>query len=155
MRNLLLTAAAALLFSALPAAAQDNVSFGTNWVAQAEHCSYYQDVADGTYAKYGLDVTIVQGGPQVAGRAQLVSGQIQFYMSGVTSAIDVVKEGIPTITLAAIFQKDPQILMSHPGKFAAFKDLAGASKYILSAEGFTSYFTWMKAEWPAFTDDKY
>jgi NitT/TauT family transport system substrate-binding protein len=97
----------------------------------------------------------VQGGPQVAGRAQLVSGQIQFYMSGVTSAIDAVKEGIPTITLAAIFQKDPQVLISHPGRFASFPELAGASKYILSAEGFTSYFTWMKSEWPEFVDEKY
>jgi NitT/TauT family transport system substrate-binding protein len=149
--------AATLLGAALasPATAQDKVSFGTNWVAQAEHGGYYQAVADGTYADYGLDVTIVQGGPQVAGRAQLVSGQIQFYMSGVTSAINAVKEGIPTVTLAAIFQKDPQILISHPGKFATFADLAGASKYILSAEGFTSYFTWMKSEWPDFVDEKY
>jgi NitT/TauT family transport system substrate-binding protein len=149
--------AAAVIGAALaaPAVAQDKVSFGTNWVAQAEHGGYYQAVADGTYAKYGLDVTIVQGGPQVAGRAQLVSGQIQFYMSGVTSAINAVKEGIPTITLAAIFQKDPQILLSHPGRFATFADLAGASKYILSAEGFTSYFTWMKSEYPGFVDEKY
>ncbi len=149
--------AAALVAAALatPAVAQDKVTFGTNWLAQAEHGGYYQAIADGTYAKYGLDVTILQGGPQAAGRAQLVSGQIQFYMSGVTSAINAVKEGIPTITLAAIFQKDPQILMSHPDRFAEFKDLAGASKYILSAEGFTSYFTWMKAEWPEFVDEKY
>jgi NitT/TauT family transport system substrate-binding protein len=155
MKTIHLLAAAAFVGVAFPAAAQDKVSFGTNWVAQAEHGGYYQAVADGTYAKYGLDVTIVQGGPQVAGRAQLVSGQIQFYMSGVTSAIDAVKEGIPTLTLAAIFQKDPQILISHPGKFATFADLAGASKYILSAEGFTSYFTWMKSEFPGFVDEKY
>jgi NitT/TauT family transport system substrate-binding protein len=158
MKKIHLLAAAALTgaaMAALPAAAQDEVSFGTNWVAQAEHGGYYQAVADGTYAKYGLDVTIVQGGPQVAGRAQLVSGQIQFYMAGVTSAIDAVKEGIPTITLAAIFQKDPQVLISHPGRFKSFPELAGASKYIMSAEGFTSYFTWMKAQWPEFVDEKY
>lgn len=148
---------AALVGAALttPAIAQDKVSFGTNWLAQAEHGGYYQAVADGTYAEYGLDVTIVQGGPQAANRAQLVAGAIQFYMGGTTSAINAVKEGIPTITLAAIFQKDPQILMSHPGKFATFAELANASKYILSAEGFTSYFTWMKAEWPEFVDEKY
>ena len=29
--------------------AQDKVSFGTNWVAQAEHGGFYQAVADGTY----------------------------------------------------------------------------------------------------------
>jgi len=152
-----LTTAAAVLFGMLggAAVAQDKVTFGSNWLAQAEHGGYYQAVADGTYAKYGLDVTIAQGGPQAANRAQLVAGAIQFYMGGTTSAINAVKEGIPTLTLAAIFQKDPQILMSHPGKFAEFKDLAGASKYILSAEGFTSYFTWMKAQWPDFVEEKY
>ncbi len=157
MKHTHLLAAAALLGAALanPVLGQDKVSFGTNWLAQAEHGGYYQAVADGTYEQYGLDVTIVQGGPQAANRAQLVAGQIQFYMGGATTAINAVKEGIPTITLAAIFQKDPQILMSHPGRFASFPELAGASKYILSAEGFTSYFTWMKAEWPEFVDEKY
>lgn len=158
MRTMHLLAAAALIgaaAAAIPAAAQDKVTFGTNWLAQAEHGGYYQAIADGTYAKYGLDVTIAQGGPSAANRAQLVAGAIQFYMGGTTAAISAAKEGIPSITLAAIFQKDPQILMSHPGKFAEFKDLAGASKYILSAEGFTSYFTWMKAQWPEFVDDKY
>lgn len=156
MKNVhLLSIAFAAAVVALPAAAQDKVKFGTNWLAQAEHGGYYQALADGTYAEYGLDVTIVQGGPQAANRAQLVAGAIDFYMSGVTSALDAVKESIPTVTIAAIFQKDPQVLISHPGRFEKFEDLAGASKYIISAEGFTSYFTWMKAEFPAFVDDKY
>ena len=144
-----------LALGASGAVAQDKVTFATNWLAQAEHGGYYQAVADGTYAEYGLDVTIAQGGPQSPGRPMLVSGGVQFYMGGATGAINSVKEGIPTITLAAIFQKDPQILMSHPGKFATFGELAGASKYILSADGFSSYFNWMKAAWPEFVDEKY
>ena len=43
--------------------ALDKVSFGTNWVAEAEHGGFFQAVADGTYKSYGLDVTIVPGGP--------------------------------------------------------------------------------------------
>lgn len=140
-----------------PVAAQelDEVTFATNWLAQAEHGGYYQAIADGTYEEYGLDVTIMQGGPQSPGRPMLVSGQVQFYMGGSTGAINAVKEGIPTITLAAIFQKDPQILMSHPGQFEEFPELAGASKYILSADGFTSYFSWLKTRWSEFVDEKY
>src|SRR5262249_36251254 len=46
------------------AQALDKVSFGTNWVAEAEHGGFYQALADGTYRRYGLDVTIVPGGPQ-------------------------------------------------------------------------------------------
>jgi len=148
---------AALALASSPAAAQelDAVTFATNWLAQAEHGGYYQAIADGTYEEYGLDVTVMQGGPQSPGRPMLVSGGVQFYMGGASGAINAVKEEIPTITLAAIFQKDPQVLMSHPGKFESFPELAGASKYILGADGFTSYFSWMKTEWPEFVEEKY
>jgi NitT/TauT family transport system substrate-binding protein len=151
-----LALASAIVAIAAPAFAQDEVSFGTNWLAEAEHGGYYQAVADGTYEKYGLKVTIRQGGPQGANRALLTGGQIQFYMGGMTTAIDAVKEGIPTITLAAIFQKDPQVLLAHPDAgFKTFDDLAGASKYILSKDGFVSYFLWMKAKNPNFVDEKF
>ena len=73
----------ALSALAAPAFAQqlDKVSFGTNWVAEAEHGGFYQAVADGTYRKYGLDVTIVPGGPQVNNRMLLLAGRIDFFMS--------------------------------------------------------------------------
>ena len=81
-----------------PALALDEVTFGTNWLAQAEHGGFYQAVADGTYEKYGLKVTIRQGGPQAANRALLIAGQIQFYMGGnMLEPFDAVKQGIPTI----------------------------------------------------------
>ncbi|MBO6718673.1 MAG: ABC transporter substrate-binding protein [Rhizobiaceae bacterium] len=154
------TAAASLAAFALiaPAGAQelDKVTFGTNWLAQAEHGGYYQAVADGTYKEYGLDVTIRQGGPQAANRSLLVGGQIEFYMGGVTQAIDGVKQGIPTVTLASIFQKDPQVLLAHPDQgFDSFADLAKASKLILSKDGFISYFTWMKSAYEGFSDEQY
>jgi NitT/TauT family transport system substrate-binding protein len=149
-------AAFSLSASLTSAQALDAVTFGTNWLAQAEHGGYYQAVADGTYEKYGLDVTIRQGGPQAANRSLLVGGQIEFYMGGPTQAIDGVKEGIPTLTLASIFQKDPQVLLAHPGQgFDTFADLAKASKLILSKDGFISYFTWMKSAYEGFSDDMY
>ena len=145
-----------LALGASGAFAQDKVSYGTNWLAQAEHGGFYQAIADGTYAKYGLDVTIRQGGPQGANRSLLIGGQIDFYMGGMSSAIDAVKEGIPTLTLASIFQKDPQILMAHPDAgMETFADLAKASKYILSKDGFITYFSWMKTAYPDFVDEKF
>src|SRR5438552_6234610 len=75
-------AASSLALLASPARAQqlDKVSFGTNWVAEAEHGGFYQAVADGTYRKYGLDVTIVPGGPQVNNRMLLLASKIDFFM---------------------------------------------------------------------------
>jgi NitT/TauT family transport system substrate-binding protein len=144
----------ALALSAAPAMAQDKVTYGTNWVAQAEHGGFYQAVADGTYAKYGLDVTIRQGGPQISGQTMLIAGQIDFYMGG-SSALNGLAQGIPLINLAAIFQKDPQILIAHPDKgFDTFADLAKASKILISAESNTTYWAWMKTAFEGFRDEQ-
>ena len=135
-----LLAVGALAALATPALAQDKVTYGTNWVAQAEHGGFYQAVVDGTYAKYNLDVTIRQGGPQISGQTMLIAGQI---------------EGIPLVNLAAIFQKDPQILLAHPDKgFDTFADLAKASKILIAAEANTTYWAWMKANFEGFKDEQ-
>jgi NitT/TauT family transport system substrate-binding protein len=115
-----LAAAGALgLWGAAPAraAGPDKVTFGTNWKAQAEHGGYYQAVATGIYKKYNLDVTIRMGGPQINHPQLLASGVIDFNMgSNSFSALNYVKSAIPMVAVAAIFQKDPQVLISHTGQ---------------------------------------
>ncbi len=123
----------------------DKVTFGTNWLAEAEHGGYYQAVVDGTYAKYGLDVTIVPGGPQANNRLQLATGKLDFYMGGnFIQAFEAVEQKVPTIVVAAIFQKDPQIIMSHPGVgLDKWTDLTKATAFV-GKEGLASYYQWMK-----------
>ncbi|MER8663678.1 ABC transporter substrate-binding protein [Mesorhizobium sp. M1148] len=127
------------------AAANEKVTFGTNWLAEPEHGGYYQAVADGTYAACGLDVTISQGGPQVSGRPLLLAGKLDFYMGGnLLSAFDAVQQGIPMRVVAADFQKDPQVIMSHPGQgLDKWEDLKNADQYILGDEGVQTFFQWM------------
>ena len=141
--------AAALFLAAFPAAAQtlDKVSFGTNWLAEAEHGGHYQALVDGTYRRYGLDVTIVPGGPQVNNRILLPVGRLDFFMSANTlQGFDAVEQNIPTLAVAAMFQKDPQILMAHPGEgIDKFEDLKKLTLFI-SKEGLASYFQWLKAD---------
>ncbi len=138
-------AVAALGASSLAAGAADKVTFMTNWLAQAEHGGYYQAVADGTYAACGLDVTIQQGGPQVAGRPLLLAGKIDFYMGGnMQQAFDAVAENIPLRVVAASFQKEPQVVMSHPGEgLDTWEDLPKAEQYIIGDEGAQSFLLWM------------
>jgi NitT/TauT family transport system substrate-binding protein len=130
------------------ASAQDKVSFGTNWLAQAEHGGYYQAVADGTYKKFGLDVTIIPGGPQANNRMLLPVGKIDFYMGGnMLQSFSAVQENIPTMVVAAIFQKEPQVLIAHPDQgFNTFEDLKKSNNILVSKEGLASYFQWMRAE---------
>jgi len=132
-----------------PAQAQqlDKVRFGTNWVAEAEHGGFYQALADGTYKKYGLDVTIVPGGPNVNNRLLLTVGQLDFFMSANSlQAFDAVANNIPTIAVAASFQKDPQVLIAHPGMADKLEDLKKLTLFV-SKEGIVTYFQWLKADY--------
>ena len=130
------------------ALAQEKVAFGTNWLAQAEHGGYYQAVVDGTYAKCGLDVTIQPGGPQVNNRALLLAGKIQFHMGGnLLQAFSAVQEGIPIKVVAANFQKEPQVILTHPGEgFDTWESLKDAELFI-GDNGFQSYYQWMMADY--------
>jgi NitT/TauT family transport system substrate-binding protein len=133
-----------------PAHAQplDKVAFGTNWVAQAEHGGFYQALVDGTYKKYGLDVTIVQGGPNVNNRILLPVGKLDFFMSANTlQMFDAVEQNVPTLAVAAIFQKEPQVLIAHPGQgIDKFEDLKRLTLFV-SKEGVATYFQWLKADY--------
>jgi NitT/TauT family transport system substrate-binding protein len=155
MPRLLLAMLAASLVTA-PAYAQtlDKVSFGTNWVAEAEHGGFYQALVDGTYKKYGLDVTIVPGGPNANNRILLPVGKIDFFMSANTlEAFDAVAQNVPTVEIAAIFQKDPQVLIAHPDRgIDKFADLKNLTLFV-SQEGTASYFQWLKADY-GFSDAK-
>jgi NitT/TauT family transport system substrate-binding protein len=149
--TLLLRSSAALaivLAMGAHASAAEKVTFGTNWLAQPEHGGFYQSVADGTYAACGLDVTIAQGGPQVNNRALLLAGKIDFHMGGnLLEAFSAVEQNIPVKVVAASFQKEPQVLMTHPGQgLDTWEDLKNAEQYILGDAGFQSYFQWMITE---------
>ncbi len=161
MRNLLKSNAMLALFGlglafGTHAMAADEVKFGTNWLAEAEHGGFYQAVADGTYEKYGLKVTIVQGGPNAANSALLVAGKIDFYMGGPMEEISAVEQGIPIVDVAAIFQKDPQVLIAHPDQgIEKFEDLAKADTIFLGKDGYLTFFEWMKANFQGFRDEQY
>ncbi|MGI1662493.1 ABC transporter substrate-binding protein [Palleronia sp. KMU-117] len=135
------TAAAAVAISSAASAQElTEVTFGTHWVAQAEHGGYYQAVVDGTYEACGLDVTILPGGPQVNNSAQLIAGRIQFYMGGTLGPLSAVNEGVPMLIVAASFQKEPQILMTHPGAISSFDEISTLDQLIIGDEGFVTYF---------------
>jgi len=145
---------AAAMLAPLSAQALDKVTFGTNWVAEAEHGGFYQALADGTYRKYGLDVTILPGGPNANNRMLLLVDKIDFYLSANTlQGFDAVEHDVPTIEVAAMFQKDPQVLIAHPdqgvSKFADLKKL----KLFVSREGMATYYQWLKVDF-GFKDEQ-
>jgi NitT/TauT family transport system substrate-binding protein len=112
------------VFAAPAARGEDRVSFGLDWRAEAEYGGYYQALATGLYARHGLDVTIKEGGPQVNQMMLLLAGRLDFNLGG-GRAIDFVEQHLPFLAVAAIFQKDPAVLIAHPDQgndsFAALK----------------------------------
>jgi NitT/TauT family transport system substrate-binding protein len=141
----------AVVMAILPASAQtalDKVSFGTNWVPEAEHGGFFQALADGTYKKYGLDVTIVPGGPNDNNRMLLIAGKLDFFMAANTlMSLDAVANNVPVVSVAAIFQKDPQVFVTHPdSKITKLEELKPLTLFV-SKEGISSYFQWLKSEY--------
>lgn len=143
----MLRTAALTLAAALPAGAAEltPVSYGLNWVAQPEHGGFFQAVADGSYADCGLEVTLVPGGPQVNNRAQMLAGKADFYMGTTLGALLAAEEGVPVVTVAAMFQTDPQIIMTHPGRVDSFDGLKDLTLFISDLSYATSY-QWMIAK---------
>ncbi|BAM92905.1 putative ABC transporter periplasmic binding protein [Bradyrhizobium oligotrophicum S58] len=139
---------AAGMVSAATAQTLDKVSFGTNWVAEAEHGGFFQAVADGTYKRYGLDVTIVPGGPNENNRMLLISGKLEFFMAANTlMSFDAVANNVPVVSIAAMFQKDPQVFLTHPeSRITKLEELKPLTLFV-SKEGISSYYQWLKSEY--------
>ena len=140
----------AILLVALPLSAQaaTTIRFVTDWKAQAEHGGFYQALAEGLYAKRGLDVKIIQGGPDVNVPQLLAGGAADFGMgSNSFISMNMVKQGIPIRAVMAIFQKDPQVLISHPRRdLNSIADMRG-KPVLISAASMSAFWPWLRAKY--------
>ena len=146
MRLAMLGAFAAWVGVAEPSFALDKVKFATNWLADPEAGGFFQAVADGTYAKYGLDVTVIPGGPQSNGALMLLFGRIDFFMGGdLIGDFMSAESKLPLVAVAAYFQKSPQILMSHPGVgLDKWEDLPKSNSVYLGAGSINTFYAWLR-----------
>lgn len=153
IRRFTLALAAALIFAS-PARAAEKISFVTDWVAEAEHGGFYQAAAMGLYEARGLDVTIRQGGASVnvplllaAGAADLGIGSNSFI------PLNLLKAGAKVKAVAAVFQKDPQVLITHPrGDVRSIADMKG-KPIMISDASIGTIWVWLKARY-GFTDSQ-
>jgi NitT/TauT family transport system substrate-binding protein len=124
--------------------ALDKVSFLTDWRAQAEHGGYYQAIAAGLYRKAGIDCDLRQGGPSLNSSQLLLAGRVDMVMSSSFEAFAYVREGAPFFTIAAIFQKDPQVLIGHPDTgFDSFESLKGRT-ILIGSGGRVTYWPYLR-----------
>ncbi len=134
---------AAALLAAAGAHAQEKFTYLTNWYAEAEHGGFYQAQVKGFYKAAGLDVTIRMGGPQVNGMQLLAAGQVDCFMGYDVQTMKAREQGINAVTVAAAFQKDPQVMIGHPEVVKKFEDLKGKT-ILISGDANTNYWPWLK-----------
>ena len=146
-------AALAIAVIAVPtlAAAQQKVTFQSNWYAQAEHGGLYQAVAEGTYKKYGLDVTVKMGGPQVNGLQLLAVGQVDLFMGFDIQNYKAWEQGVQAVSVGTFFQKDPVVVIAH-NDVKTFADLKGKT-VLVSTDGQTNWWPWARAKY-GFKDEQ-
>lgn len=138
----------------IAAARAETVTFGTDWKAEAEHGGYYQAIATGIYKKYGLDVELRQGGPQVNHAQLLAAGALDFNLaSNSFGPLNFAQQNIPMVAIAALFQKDPSVLIAHPGEgddsLAALK----GKPIMISGDTRTGSWLFLKQKF-GYTDDQ-
>jgi NitT/TauT family transport system substrate-binding protein len=129
----------------------ERLVFATDWLAQAEHGGFYQALAEGTYRKHGLDVTIRMGGPQVNGLQLLAAGQLDVAMADALQVTSAIEQKVPLTAIAATFQKNPTVIIAHPGA-AKLEDLKGRPIAIAAAAN-TTFWPWLKQRY-GFADDQ-
>jgi len=140
--------ALALMGLSFSAQAATSLTFVTDWKAQAEHGGFYEAQAEGLYAKRGLNVRIVEGGPNVNVAQLLAAGAADFGIgSNGFIALNIVKAGAPVRAVAAIFQKDPQVLITHPrADVKKLADMKGKPIMIADAS-ISAFWPWLKAKY--------
>jgi len=130
------------------------MKLATDWRAEAELGGYYQALATGEYAKRGLDVTLIQGGPAVNVPQLLATGAVDVGVgSNSFIVMNLAKEKAPVKAVAAFMQKDPQVLIAHPDQgINGIADMKGRP-ILLSDASITAFWVWLKAKY-GFTDDQ-
>ena len=128
-------------------AAEKEIIFVTDWKAQAEHGGFYQAVANGYYRKRGLKVTIRPGGPQTDNPRLIAAGAINIAMaSNNFQPLNLLAAGADVKVVMTTFQKDPQVLMVHPGVNAScFKDLKDMPIFMADS-ALATFWPWLQAK---------
>jgi NitT/TauT family transport system substrate-binding protein len=130
------------------AQALTKVSFGTDWLAQAEHGGFYQAVAAGIYKKHGLDVTIRMGGPSMNVVQNIAAGVVDFQLGSESFfPLNFVEQKVPVTTVAAFFQKNPRAILTHPGQGLDSLEALKGRPILISASARTGFWAWLKARY--------
>lgn len=82
--------------------------------ARADHAGFYQAIADGSYARRGLNVQIFHGNSAADVSQRLASGEAELGLARDSfAALRMIADRAPVKAVAAFMQKDPRVLIAH------------------------------------------
>lgn len=149
----LFVCAFATLLTLNASSAAEKIRFGLNWLPEGEHCGFFQAKAKGLYEKAGLDVELRPGGPDVNTPLLVSVGQLDLALGTSFTTLNMVSEGVPGVTVAAFFQKDPQTLVAHPDQgITTLPDVKGRP-VMISSNARQEFWQFLKLKF-GFTDNQ-
>ena len=92
------------------------VKLQLQWVAQAQFAGYYAAVDQGYYEDAGLDVEIVEGGPDIVPQDVLSAGDVDYAISWVPKVLGSIEKGAKITNVAQIFERSATTQISFKDK---------------------------------------
>lgn len=88
------------------------ISFIPQWVPQAQFAGYYVAHEKGIYKKYGIDVTIIDGGPDRPSADFLEAGKADLATMWLSDSIQMRANGVKLVNIAQIVQRSALMLVA-------------------------------------------
>ncbi len=87
-------------------------TFIPQWVPQAQFAGYYMALHKGIYKRHGIDLTIIDGGPERPSDVFLKERKADFATLWLSTAIKMRAEGVRLVNIAQIIQKSALMLVA-------------------------------------------
>ncbi len=95
-----------------PAQPLKKASFIPQWVPQAQFAGYYTALERGIYKRYGIDLTIITGGPNHPPSDLLESGKADFATLWLSTGIQMKDRGVRVLNIAQMLQHSALMLVA-------------------------------------------
>jgi len=110
-----LVVACLLCLASFAACCADKVVLQLGWAAEPEFGGFFEALQTGLYGNHGIDLDLRLGNPQSNTTQLLLAGRADFIVAPSSDALNAAREGLPVVVVAAIFQRDPRVIISHRG----------------------------------------
>ncbi|MEW6337231.1 MAG: ABC transporter substrate-binding protein [Acidobacteriota bacterium] len=138
MRTRTLIAMLALAAAAVNTAAQApaKVRLQLNWLPEPEFGGIYAAKLGGAFARHGLDVEILKGGPDVPAVQMAAAGRVEFAVAAADEVVSLRDKGADVVAIFATYQTSPQgIMVKAAGEAKDIPDLLARGGTLIAQPG--------------------